>query len=223
MKTKLSYLLKVCFLFLFVFFFKGNGSAQTLDFCKSIQLLKDTVEVDVAKDETDLKFTISGDLKPYPNYLFESFDDRLIIDEGFNQTYIFSGDNCIGDDCAEFTPFHFGVDFKSNISETVYVKGRFSIGYLNGNTCPFDVVYLLSPANSLSLEMMNESNFSIFPNPVVDILRVSEDSNSFYVLINMHGDEIQNGVVGDSINMEKVPSGLYFLKINNKINKIVKQ
>ena len=195
-------------------------------FCKSIQLLKDTVEVDVANDETDLKFTISGELKPYPNYLFESFEDRLIIEEPFAQTYTFFGDSCIGEDCAEFTPFHYGVDFKSSVSQTTYVKGRFSIGYLHGNTCPFDVVYHLSPAmssKSLSLELMNESNFSVFPNPVVDFLRVSEASNSFYVLFNVHGDEVQHGVVGDSINLEKVPSGIYFLKINNKLNKIVKQ
>jgi hypothetical protein len=201
-------------------------------FCKRIQLLNDTVEVDVAKDETDLKFTISGEFHPYPNYLFESFDDRLIIEEPFAQTYVFFGDSCIGEDCAEFTPFHYGVDFKSSVSQATYVQGRFSIGYLHGNTCPFDVVYHVSPAKSLSLEssakslsleLMNESNFSVFPNPVVDVLRVSEASNSFYFLFNVHGDEIQNGVVGDSINLEQVPAGIYFLKINNKINKIVKQ
>jgi len=195
-------------------------------FCKRIQLLNDTVKVDVANDKTDLKFTISGELPGYPNFLFESFDDRLIIEGHFAQTYGFFGDSCLGEDCAEFIPFHWGVNFKSSVSQTTYVKGRFSIGSLFGNTCPFDVVYHVSPAKSsksLSLELMNESNFSVFPNPVVDVLRVSEASNSFYVLFNVHGDEVQNGVVGDSINLEKVPAGIYFLKINNKINKIVKQ
>ena len=72
------------------------------------------------------------------------------------------------------------------------------------------------------------SNLKVYPNPVKNILNVETDKKGMdYQLLNINGQVVSNGKLENTnqeINFSALPSGTYFLKINNeKTHKIIKQ
>jgi ligand-binding sensor domain-containing protein len=81
----------------------------------------------------------------------------------------------------------------------------------------------------LSTDKYNEEKIEIYPNLTATILNIQIDSNTIgsqYILFDINGRSIQNGVLKDlltSINVENLRSGTYLVKIlNNEKTKVMK-
>lgn len=64
---------------------------------------------------------------------------------------------------------------------------------------------------------------SIFPNPTVDFFEVRNLENIEGELLDLHGRLIRRIDVSVIIDVSNLPNGLYFLRSNNQIVKVVKQ
>ena len=74
--------------------------------------------------------------------------------------------------------------------------------------------------NTLSI---NDNNYTtqdltIYPNPATEFLKIaSEKQFATYTIYNVLGSEVQKGTLLDnSINIQKLDNGLYFLKVDNQ-------
>lgn len=89
---------------------------------------------------------------------------------------------------------------------------------------------MLTGSGILSTENFNEDVFSVYPNPVTDILNIeSQEAVEKVVVYDVLGKVVLQdnpGVVSPSINMASLSSGTYFVKVfidkNSKIVKILK-
>ena len=88
--------------------------------------------------------------------------------------------------------------------------------------------------NALSVEDVNVNDFKLYPNPTTSVLHIqSENEVNSIIVYNNIGQEIkrQNGEFKTEIDLNKVPAGIYFIKVNLTINgnnkstikKIIKQ
>jgi hypothetical protein len=70
---------------------------------------------------------------------------------------------------------------------------------------------------------------SSYPNPVQDVINfdITENIEYNYVLSNIHGVEIQQGYLENSLDLSELASGIYFIKVSTEgsftIKKIVKK
>lgn len=87
-----------------------------------------------------------------------------------------------------------------------------------------------SQFTNTAVGIINPSNkhlFTVFPNPAENNIFIKGEikSNSNYELYSMLGEKVQNGKLKSNmpINIESIKSGIYFLKIQNTVFKIVKQ
>ena len=80
---------------------------------------------------------------------------------------------------------------------------------------------------TLSLSEYNTTDFSIYPNPVIDILYIqgSTFEKSDITIINLLGQEFRNFTVlrDNSIVLSDLPSGLYIIKIKTFASKLYKK
>ena len=69
--------------------------------------------------------------------------------------------------------------------------------------------------NSLSINEVNKSNTLIlYPNPASNFLHVEGAIDSNYVILNTMGQELlRSYTTAGEINIEKLPQGIYFLKV----------
>jgi len=78
-------------------------------------------------------------------------------------------------------------------------------------------------------EDLGTDNISIYPNPVYDKLNISNiNSKSSFEIIDMYGktymrNSLQAGIKNQSILISKLISGIYFIKIDNGTNVIIKK
>ena len=101
----------------------------------------------------------------------------------------------------------------------------------NTSSAPNDVLYdhvvvakdyigpIYNPTNQLN-EIENKT-FSIYPNPVNETLNFSEYLEDFTIKNNL-GQEILKGI-GNSISIERLESGIYYLEFNLKLYKFIVQ
>ena len=114
-------------------------------------------------------------------------------------------------------------------------NGFICIGFSKINADDDSDVYLVKtdengevPTDVISLS--KNSDINIYPNPVVDFINIKTklnfDNNSTYSIKNIAGQEIQSGVLNNSINVENIENGIYFIEIsiNNNLftNKFIK-
>lgn len=119
-----------------------------------------------------------------------------------------------------------------------YVYGNFGF-YFNGTYVPQAVPrYKIARVHNTSMStgvrdlVNNKINIRVFPNPVTSLLTIETESNNNLLkieCINLMGQSVYINEVNSSkidIEMNKLPNGVYFLKINLKnsiyIKKIVK-
>lgn len=70
----------------------------------------------------------------------------------------------------------------------------------------------------------NNPSLIIYPNPVKDILHISSDKPIHSIRIyNMYGTEVLQTVATNCINVSHLPSGIYMVRADNKIVRIIKE
>jgi internalin-related protein len=70
----------------------------------------------------------------------------------------------------------------------------------------------------------NNPSLIIYPNPVKDILHISSDKPMHSIRIyNMYGTEVLQTVATNCINVSHLPSGIYMVRADNKIVRIIKE
>ncbi|MBK8599403.1 MAG: putative Ig domain-containing protein [Flavobacterium sp.] len=140
---------------------------------------------------SDLNPTISGgDVTSYS--ISPSLPDGLAFD---NTTGIISG-----------TP--------TTISETA----SYTVTASNpGGSTSFEVI--ITVEELLSSNENQFKNISIYPNPFLDIINVNGSIlNGTFTVYSVDGKLVQEGVlIGSVINVKHVPSGIYFLKLSDKV------
>jgi len=77
-----------------------------------------------------------------------------------------------------------------------------------------------APFKSKFTSEREETEFKIYPNPFVDVINVSEPR--FIKVIDLSGKLILSENVEQNINID-VPKGIYFVLVDNKAYKLVKQ
>lgn len=75
-------------------------------------------------------------------------------------------------------------------------------------------------------EVNTETEFFIYPNPATELLNLSPQNKSLstdleYTIYNNQGSTLITGK-GNSINIQELPSGLYYLKTGNRFVKFIK-
>ena len=112
-------------------------------------------------------------------------------------------------------------------------KIYFDNGYLmvdDGNSVPFS--FLLSDIQKVlfsggtSVETIESDHIRIYPNPATTFLRISSDSNkdSYYQIFSIDGKLLVSGVCRqeETINISRLPKGMYLIKVDGKTFKISK-
>jgi|GEM_PF-5924247 len=123
-------------------------------------------------------------------------------------------------------------------SHFLYTTQSPGIVLLNHNTTvkfgsPNDDVWNYMLISSTSTGLFNHPkhlNLSVFPNPCTTTLHLKSSETLMgkaYTLSSMTGQTILSAVIassdGCSIDISKIVNGVYYLKIDNSIYKIVKQ
>jgi hypothetical protein len=98
----------------------------------------------------------------------------------------------------------------------------------DGNGC-ITKSYYNEPIYSVDLEYQDFAEFKVFPNPTENMIYVHTNlKSSLYKIQTLNGSVVKTGVGTDefSINVIDLPSGVYFLNVNNGLTnyqtKIVK-
>ena len=63
----------------------------------------------------------------------------------------------------------------------------------------------------------------IYPNPVSDILRVEGSVDDYYKVYDVLGRLVLQGTLEDEIDVSKLPSGTYILRVGNESRKFVRE
>lgn len=99
--------------------------------------------------------------------------------------------------------------------------------YTDGNGCSNAAVGSVVVAPCSGIDGNGLENVHIYPNPTTQIVYITGLSNAehTYSIISTVGQEIRNGIItGDgSIDLGVVATGTYYIKIDNKYWKIIKQ
>lgn len=82
------------------------------------------------------------------------------------------------------------------------------------------VVFVNCGSETLSIPSQDKNEFTIYPNPVTNILNLSEETS--WILLSPMGQQLETGI-GKTINMSKRTSGLYFVKVKTGTLKVIKE
>ncbi|KAA3653059.1 MAG: T9SS C-terminal target domain-containing protein [Bacteroidetes bacterium] len=78
---------------------------------------------------------------------------------------------------------------------------------------------------NVGIETIQKNSFSVYPNPVSSILKIQEkNSNKLFHLLDLNGKTIKTFQVNGyyELNLESLSNGIYFLKSNTEVIKVVK-
>ena len=80
--------------------------------------------------------------------------------------------------------------------------------------------------NSVEQKNVTPNNIKIWPNPTTEVLNISANENSKFLIYDYSGKLCMSGILlsnNSQINISDLKSGLYIIKINNKTIKFIKQ
>lgn len=143
----------------------------------------------------------------------EKAEEIAIIDAN---TIVLVNDNDFGQYC----PTENGIGIANNVNCTLY---KFSLSGSNalGNYIPNNNIVL---SNTDVFEV--NKKLKAYPNPFINEINLEnlQNNDTFYTITNILGQQVAKGeIVNNIINLEKLKSGIYHLKINNTREKIIKQ
>jgi hypothetical protein len=101
--------------------------------------------------------------------------------------------------------------------------GTYQVELVAYNACYSDTITADVTIASIGIENELLDEFHVFPNPTGSSLFFTEDLNERqFQLINMQGKVVlQGSISANRIDVSQLSKGIYFLKINNRTNKIV--
>jgi hypothetical protein len=108
----------------------------------------------------------------------------------------------------------------STISTTIYLSEGTQTIRLYANASGWNINWFEFKQTSLSLNDFSIENIKIYPNPVNNILNISEETP--WTLISPTGQLLETGT-GKTINMSERTQGLYFVKVKTGIVKVIKE
>lgn len=73
-----------------------------------------------------------------------------------------------------------------------------------------------------SVNENNQSNPTIYPNPVKDYMYLNSKSNQYFEIYNLLGELILTGNYNEKIDLHDLYYGIYYIKINDKLFKFIK-
>ncbi len=109
-----------------------------------------------------------------------------------------------------------GVNMRVMISETLTSSacGTFSYGEVEDYS-----VYLLTPANLSTNEIIQQKDISIYPNPASDVLNISGAEGTEFEINNAAGQLVSKGKISDQkVPVRDLSKGIYFIRIKDKEN-----
>ncbi|MES2836586.1 MAG: choice-of-anchor tandem repeat GloVer-containing protein [Bacteroidota bacterium] len=87
----------------------------------------------------------------------------------------------------------------------------------------FEITYTCT----VGMEEATNTTFGVYPNPNNGVFTiVSENSNTTFTITDITGKLVKTGTISANkteVNLNEVTTGIYFLKVDNKVSKIVKQ
>ena len=86
-------------------------------------------------------------------------------------------------------------------------------------------VYILYISYEQLVNIQESSSFSIYPNPATNYIKIKTNRFNAYDLISLNGQILSTGMFANNltINRNKLASGLYFLKLKNDTEQIIKK
>ena len=114
-----------------------------------------------------------------------------------------------------FTPIGYGDDYK--ILATYDYTGTEAGWDINTYTYYYSDQKIVSGINSVK-----NKTFSVYPNPVVDILTINSDEDTESSLYNLQGSKLLN-TSEKKIDMSGYPTGLYIIEVNGIKAKVLKK
>ena len=126
-----------------------------------------------------------------------------------------------------------GTSVSNNKFSTSVGVGSYPITYTytNSNGCKSSALKNLNVinCNTSNIEEIVELNYKIYPNPTTESITIEssiELINTDYILFDISGRSLMSGTLIDAkteINLSKLSSGTYYIKIFNNNVKLVKQ
>ncbi|WP_298777893.1 S8 family serine peptidase [uncultured Polaribacter sp.] len=163
---------------------------------------------------------------------FTTLEEWNLTDEFVNNTFYSDSVEITGDFSAT-TKFRFRCDASGN-SDWVYIDDVEISGCTTGTNsasqdATIDDVTTTSTITASASEITepNLADIKIYPNPVVNILRLTNiTSKTNLILLNVNGQVVYSGTGVDKIDVSNLKSGIYILKVSNefesKAHKILK-
>ena len=108
--------------------------------------------------------------------------------------------------------------FTDDIDLSTVVFYRLKINPLNSGEDKVSFSKVISLENPKLLR-----GLKIYPSPVKDVLTVETDAKGDYQVINLLGEQVAQGQLGNPINVSALPQGIYMLKIGIEQMKFIKQ
>ncbi len=91
-----------------------------------------------------------------------------------------------------------------------------SAASLNVNgTPPNGTIYRFAPTGGATSidQLKSEAAFAVYPNPAKDFINISNNNEpTFYEIYNVLGEKLDQGRTNQSINIQQLTPGMYFLK-----------
>lgn len=101
------------------------------------------------------------------------------------------------------------------------ISGDYLFYVYDQNNC----VYILYISYEQLVNILETSSFSIYPNPATNYIKIKTNRFYAYDLISLNGQILRSGMFSNNltINRNKLASGLYFLKLKNETQQIIKK
>lgn len=151
---------------------------------------------------------------------------RVTISNGFVSVII----DQVGPDVSQFNqwiPKSIKLSDYLPITSSMQVTFHVSDEDPDGNITEAGIDYFhITNSNVLEIPIITKSDFEVYPNPFDESLNiVHAEIGSVLTMVNMQGQTVyEQLIMKDSfkIDLPLMPSGMYFLKMNNKVKKVMK-
>jgi hypothetical protein len=157
-------------------------------------------------------------LSPVPIDNFSHIDSDSLITDSINWTRIAGA--FIADSAYQYLTI--GNFYDDGHTDTLEINGFTAYYYLDAICVSTDSLYDLLWTTTGSL---TSRQFNIFPNPANSILHIYNlIASSYYTVTNVSGEKIMEGIINANsanIDVSVVPSGIYFLAIENKYYELI--
>jgi len=101
-------------------------------------------------------------------------------------------------------------------THTYSTPGTYTVQLIASNNCYADTISMnITVPAFMGIEEENNTQISIYPNPVKEIMNIISTSAIIdWEMLDIQGKKIMSGINHSNIQMESLPQGIYFIKVN---------